>query len=330
MFKVRKRNILWALLLSGSFALNGCSSGDDPIPEEPPIIEEEPSPGEEPVLPSERVKVVNMTADNIVSGNAETRTAFTLESDKLKFAWAENDQVGIYPTSGTQIAFTISSGAGKNSATFDGGAWALRETETYAAYYPYDVENTARSNAELRFSYEGQHQTGKGSLAHLGAHDLMATNATTAMDGELTFKFKHLNSVALLNLTVPVAATFTTLTLRCDQEALTKVANLDMSGSEYAYSTYETTDRLQMQLTDVASAQADKTLRFYMMLPPVDMTGKIFNVILRSSDNRVYQDQLVSKTMQPGHAYLFAATLVDVTMASTINSPSFGDSDSEV
>ena len=191
------------------------------------------------------------------------------------------------------MSFSISSGAGSNTAKFDGGAWALREDMTYAAYYPYSSENTSYS--EIRLSYEGQQQAGSASLAHLGTHDFMATSATSAENGELNFAFKHLNSVAQLRLTVPVAATFTTLSLRCDEEELfTKVATLNLSGGEYAYAASETTNQLGMTLSEVSSTEANQELVFYMNVPPTDMTGKIVYVVLRSADNKVYQAQLAT------------------------------------
>lgn len=305
-----------------SFVLNACSSGDDPIL---PEVEDSDQ-------PSQAVKVVTLNADNILSGNAQSRTSFTLETDKLKFAWAEGDKVGVWPTDGSssQVEFSIVSGAGQNTAKFDGGAWALREEVQYAAYYPFNLTNEGSSNSSIRFSYEGQGQTGNASLDHLGSHDLMATNATSAVEGALNFSFKHLNSVAQIRLTVPVSANFTMLTLRCSEKIFAKVANLDLSGSEYVYSIEETTNQLQLALTNVASTDKDKQLVCYMMLPPIDMAGKTVEVVLQSDDNKIYQGQLEPKTLKAGFAYSFAATLVDVTVSSQITSPSFGESDTEV
>lgn len=321
MCKLKKTSFLYLMLLMGSFALNACSTEDELIPEEQPNQEEESNSS------LQIVKEVMMSAGDIMSGNGQSRTSFELADDKLVFAWAENDKIGVCPSEGTQIAFTIKKGAGKNTAGFDGGSWALRETETYAAYYPYDVNNTDRNKAELRFSYEGQHQTGNASLAHLGKYDLMATNATSSEDGKLNFKFDHLNSVAQLRLTVPVSATFTSLSIVCGEEIFTKVANLDLSRETYAYTQVEATNELKMSLAEVASTEKVKDLVFYMMLPPTDLAGKTVNVVLRSDDNKVYQGQLASKTMQAGYAYSFGATMVDVTVSSQITSPNFGTSE---
>lgn len=318
MFKVGKRSLFYASILLCSLFLKACSSsGDEPmLPEE-----------EDPVPPSQAVKVVNMHADHILSGNGGSRTAFTLDTDKLKFAWAAGDKVGVWPTDGSssQVEFTISSGAGESSAKFNGGAWALKEEVQYAAYYPFNVSNNESNNSNIRFSYEGQAQTGNGSLAHLGTHDLMATHATTAVEGELNFKFKHVNSVAQLRLTVPAAATFTSVSVRCDEEIFARVGNLDLSGENYAWSIHEATNQLSMTLSEVATNQANGEVICYMMLPPVDMSGKTVYVILHSSDNKVYQGQLVSRKLDSGKAYSFSATLVDVTVSTEVDSPDFGN-----
>ena len=313
MFKARKCSFRCAVLLC-SLVFTACSSGNDPV-----------LPEDNPVHPSKAVKVVTMNADNILSGNGESRTAFTLESNKLAFAWAEGDKVGVWPTDGSssQVEFSITSGVGQASAKFDGGAWALRNDVQYAAYYPYCVSNSGSNNSNILFNYEGQAQNGNASLSHLGTHDLMATHATSAVDDELNFSFKHVNSVAQFRLTVPVAATFTALTVRSNENIFAKVANLDLSGTNYAWRIHEATNQLQMSLSGVSSTTDFKEIVCYMMLPPIDMSGKTVHVILHSSDNKVYQGQISSKNLQSGRAYTVSATLVDVTMSSEIESPDF-------
>ena len=303
-----------------SFIFASCSSDDAPV-------EEPMEPEEEIVDPSNKVENVLLAADDFILGEeeGESRTAFTLDdATGLKFSWAAGDVLGVYPTDADQISFAIKSGAGQATAKFDGGAWALRSDKIYSAYYPYNLDNSNRTNAEIRFSYDGQQQTGNNSLAHLGTHDFMATQPTQAENGELTFKFKHLNSVALLRLTVPVAANFTTLTLRCDNQIFVKTGNLNLSGETYEYTVHEASNQQQMALSEVSSTQANQALNFYMMVPPVDMNGKMVYVILRSDDNKVYQALLESKTLIAGRIYLFTATLIDVTVTSTVSSPSFG------
>ena len=324
MSKIRKRYFLYASMLLCSLVLKACSSDDVPEVEEPPVQEEEP------VRPLDEVKVVMMSAESIFSGNGDSRVSFTLEDDRLKFAWAEGDKIAVCPSSGTQIAFSIKSGAGENSAKFDGGDWALRTTGSYAAYYPYNKENATNENrAEIPFSYVGQVQQGNGSLEHLSAYDLMATNATQADGDQLNFQFKHLNSVAQLRLTLPedVVTEFKSLTIRCDEEVLAKTANLDLSGETYVWSVSESTNELRMSLLNIETTEVNRNLLLYMMLPPTDLAGKTVFAVLQGKNNRVYQAQLASRTMRAGYAYSFDATMVDVTVSQMIASPNFGESD---
>ena len=81
-----------------------------------------------------------------------------------------------------------------------------------------------------------------------------------------------------------------------------------------------------MTLSDVATTQAQQVVTCYMMLPPVDLSGKTVYVILQSSDNKVYQGQLTSRKLESGRAYSFQTTLVDVTMSTEVSAPGFGSS----
>lgn len=51
-------------------------------------------------------------------------------------------------------------GTDPRQATFDGGAWCLKENREYAAYYPYWAETSVVSVSSLAFTFEGQNQTG--------------------------------------------------------------------------------------------------------------------------------------------------------------------------
>ena len=47
------------------------------------------------------------------------------------FLWSANDTVGIFPNSGSQVYFAMTSGAGAGSATFDGGGWDFKPSAVY-------------------------------------------------------------------------------------------------------------------------------------------------------------------------------------------------------
>ena len=67
---------------------------------------------------------------------AGTRSTVQIDNAGVKFLWAENDTVGIFPNSGSQAEFIMAEGASTQTATFNGGGWALKHSATYSAYYP--------------------------------------------------------------------------------------------------------------------------------------------------------------------------------------------------
>ena len=320
-------------------ALTACSSQED-IPQLPADPEQSPM---------AKIEQVSVKARDILAGNAHTRTAFELESTKLTFKWAEGDKIGIFPLNtdegSDQVSLTIHSGAGTNQAAFSGGGWALRTDVTYAAYYPYQLASAEQTvtNTEIVFSYEGQCQTGNAALTHLGKHDFMATIGTSAVnktqgtespeDWALDFDFYHMNCVAQFNLTLPVAVAVDKLTLRCNdaifwQKGKLNLANGLMPGEvdvpAFSYEMQgEAVGQMEMALKEVSATEQAKMLTLYMNLPPIDMQGHQVYVVLHGANNRVYQGLLVSKTMVSGKAYRFDATLADVTVDSTIDSPPF-------
>ena len=79
-----------------------------------------------------------LVGDNFLWEGEETRTSLTIEDNMAKFCWTAGDRVGILPDEGAQVFFTIpepdEGGEMTNTATFDGGAWALKAESNYAAY----------------------------------------------------------------------------------------------------------------------------------------------------------------------------------------------------
>ena len=65
-----------------------------------------------------------------------SRTSIIIEEDGPHYAWADTDTIGIFPSTGRQVEFSMASGAGSTSAIFTGGGWGLKSSSTYAAYFP--------------------------------------------------------------------------------------------------------------------------------------------------------------------------------------------------
>ena len=95
-----------------------------------------------------------------------------------------------------------------NEATFDGGAWALKSSNNYAAYYPF-IGDIYLDRTKVPVDYTGQVQKGKINsnevITHLSAFDYMAAQAVTQTQGNLNFQFSHLGALVEVKFNVPVA-----------------------------------------------------------------------------------------------------------------------------
>ena len=90
----------------------------------------------------------------------EARTSYSLGESGYEAKWSDGDVLGIYPVGGDQVAFPISDGTGASDAVFDGGAWALKSSYAYAAYYPFSAGNYTISEDQIPVTYIGQTQDG--------------------------------------------------------------------------------------------------------------------------------------------------------------------------
>ena len=262
-----------------------------------------------------------MIADDFVA-DAQTRTVLTPGADGMQFTWADKDTVGIYPDRGDQVCFPISTGTDSNMASFDGGGWALKDASKYAAYYPFDKANYFRNNSSVLLKYAGQKQTANASTTHLGAYDFMAASAVAPKEGNVTFAFKHLNSVLQLKLTMPRAATFRSLALTTDKNVLTEEATLNLKSEPALLTTTKAVNTLILELENITTTANNQEITLYMMIPPVDLSGKELSAELLDSNGNSYSAALVARNFEAGKAYSFSATAAvsaattDVTLSS--------------
>lgn len=259
---------------------------------------------------SDFITNVLITADDVQMAESEsyTRTDLTLASGALQFAWAAEDVVGIYPNEGDQVSFPMTKGAGTKSANFDGGGWAVKSSCTYAAYFPYSVDNTTygRSYTALPLSYTGQRQTANSSTAHLGDYDYMVATASAPSNGSIAFNFTHLNSFLYVQLTTPDAATFTQLTLATDDDLLVEEATVNIATG--VITPTETSESLVLDLNNIAVA-AGGTLYAWMAVAPVNLLNKTLTATLTTSEGYSYKTDIAGKTLVTGRAYVLKGTV---------------------
>ena len=253
---------------------------------------------------------ITITADDVHWAEPEslTRTDLTLASGSLQFAWAESDVVGIYPNVGDQVSFPMTKGAGTKSANFDGGGWAVKASSTYAAYFPYDAGNTyfGHPYTALPFSYTGQRQSANSSTAHLGAYDYMVATASAPSNGTIGFNFTHINSFLYIQLTTPVDATFTQLTLSAEEACFAEETTVDISTA--VITPTKTSTSMTLTLDNITVA-AGSTLYAWMAVVPVNLLNKTITATLTTVGGTQYKVDIAGKNLETGRAYSLKGTL---------------------
>ena len=101
------------------------------------------------------VDYISMTAPDIEIDDATTRSKLIDDGTELKFIWQENDAIGVVPLNGSPLHFPINAeNAGKNTALFDGGDWALKANGKYAAFFPMNADNLGTNIHAIAIIYK--------------------------------------------------------------------------------------------------------------------------------------------------------------------------------
>ena len=261
--------------------------------------------------PSDTIKSVTITASDIILDEPATRTDLSVGKSGLQFAWAANDTVGIFPNTGDQLSFPMTAGAGTQSANFDGGGWAVKASSDYAAYFPFSMGNYGKSRTALPFSYTGQQQDGDNITAHLGAYDLMVASASSPSNGNIGFQFNHLNSFLWIQLQhdgkiIPSYIPTERLTLSADEEVFTEEATVDISTG--IITPTKKSKSLTLDVIDHRINKDDPILNYWMVVCPVDLTGKTLTATLYM-DGLVLKSEIAGKNFETGKAYILTGNV---------------------
>lgn len=237
----------------------------------------------------ENVKRIEASLCDFVMEDGTTRTSYTLGANGYEAVWATGDVLGIYPLGGDQVAFPISDGVGTTLAKFDGGAWALRGTYQYAAYYPFSTDNYTISETAIPISYLGQTQTANNSVTHFADYDFMAAAATNPdASGSVTLPFKHLSSYLILPLTLPKAGTYIQLTLTSSNGEFITKGTVDLSAASPAITATETSSSISMNLDNIVLTADNLVLTANMLIAPVNLTGSTITITVTDSNGATY------------------------------------------
>ena len=255
------------------------------------------------------VKSISVTGRDFQIGESSTRATYT-DDINYHFYWTEGDTIGIYPVGGDQIAFPISSGEGNRTALFDGGAWSLRTSFSYSAYYPFSASNYDVNETSIPVKYTGQTQNGNGSLDFLDRYDYQASVATRPdAEGNINIEMNHLGCFVSFNLTLPIADTIKSITLVNSKTPFILSGKYDLTKGSISITPDVTSSTIIIPLSNTVTTE-DKVLTVYVMMAPQDLSASEIEILIEGTTYKSYLTTVSGKKMLAGKAYSYKASVL--------------------
>lgn len=256
-----------------------------------------------------KIESVTMLAQDFKMDGPQSKTSLAID-EKLgaKFSWSADDIVGVFPDikEASQVKFPIkdgnvSEGSATSSANFTGNGWAVMEANKYMSYYPFKPDMNLLMTA-IPVIYTGQSQVLNNNPIRICLYDYMAAAPTKpSLNGHIGFKFKHMNSLLVLDLIVPKPGKYTSLTLTCDEVPFVTEGTLDITSCDPAVKATVTDRSLTLNLGGI-DIDANEKLRAFMMIAPMNAEGKTIKVRLQGP-NADFNTSFIGKNYLAGLAY---------------------------
>ena len=275
-------------------------------------------------------ELADMNVNNVTEGNVDkvtikskafvygddTRTSLTATDNGISFAWASYDALGVFPitpesNNQAKQSLKLNTGNCENDAhyaSFDGAGWGLKKENTYAAYTPYNGDIPASTSyTEVPIDMTGQN----GTLATIGrSYDYMYAPATFTEEScangkthEVVFDFNHVIAIVQLKLTMPVAATWKSITLANKKGEKVWVTSATMNVSTGFVSSKVTSSSVSLALSNMTTTENNKELVAYLAALPTKTEE--LQLTITSVDGKEYVTTLGSKTLLAGKAYRY-------------------------
>lgn len=214
-----------------------------------------------------------------------SRISYSVGESGYEAKWSEGDVLGVYPVGGDQVAFPLSKGIGASEAVFDGGAWALKNSFAYAAYYPFSAANYTIPENRIPVTYAGQTQTGNNTFTHFSTYDYLASKAEHPdFAGHINIKMKHVGCLFFLKLTMPKSGTYTKLTLTSDNEEFAVQGTLNLTEEVPSITPTSTSKTISINLKDLTLASDNGLLAVNLLVAPKNLSNS--NITIKVTDNK--------------------------------------------
>ena len=246
--------------------------------------------------------IMVMPQSGFEDSEPETRNVAIIGSD-VDFVWSVTDSVGIFPDAGSQIYFSMASGAGQVAAAFDGGGWALKKKSAYFSYFPFTADFYINKEA-IPLTYLGQRQKGNAqeNRADIGNYGYMvAKGVADEATGSLYFNYERLGD--LFRVKIPVLpGTYTSLKVRTDADVLVQSGTYNAVDLGLTVDNPVYADSLTLALDDVTFAEKG-TLVAFIMMAPFDYLNRQLTFELTDSEGNVAVSSVRGKKFERGMTY---------------------------
>lgn len=237
---------------------------------------------------------------------ADETSKAILVNDGKNFVWEIADTVGIYPDKGSQVFFSMASGAGTSSSVFDGGGWALKSSATYYSYYPF-IGDIYLNKEKMPVYFEGQYQVGTDNFNNIRNYLFMCATGTVS-GNSLSFSYEHLCSFIYVKLTAPQGQ-YDRLSLSIDESLFATHGYYALDSESPAIVGTRFSDMMSVELKDFVIESEDRQYVVNFLVAPLDLKGKEVTVTLTSVDGKKYvYKKTPSKAYLPGMRYGLSCT----------------------
>ena len=297
-----KRNLIAAILLTAAVAFS-CTTKEE----------------KSASLINDGSIVYNPTATiaDFVLDGAATKTVLSIdETTCAKFTFVDGDALGVYPyepEQGDQVRFIYTESADAASFVFDGSGFGLKSGQSYAAYYPADVANAAAEMmTEIPVDYTQQRQAAADDF-DISEADYLVSNGITPSNGTCEFEMSHVGALLVMDVTFAEAGSYTELTLTSDNTPFITTGTLDLTASEIAIEAEGTAASLTLALGEEGgnglAIAAGETVRFCMMVPPVNLKSSTVTIALKDNEDVDHTGSFKNGNFKAGQAYLLTASV---------------------
>ncbi len=209
----------------------------------------------------------------ISAHDTQSRTVVTTNENEATISWAEGDTIAIVPAKGAQIYFVIDNIDPENSnkALFTGGAWKLKNENSYASYYRFIPDYSISSNrVPVDYTVQSYKPGANGTINP--SHDYMVARSVKQDQGNLKFSFTHLGALVEMKFALPKTALVKEFRLRANEDIFPLKGTFDLTADNIVITpdTDGWSNEIQVNVEGLETTAGNMVSVFFMM-PPIDV-----------------------------------------------------------